>query len=55
MSDIVDIVKMLYSKPLSELSRPELEKRYEDLMNTFIGVLIGSAMTTSEIKELLKK
>lgn len=46
---------MLVDKPIEQMSKEELAKKYEDLLNTFIGVLIGSAMTTDKIKELLKK
>jgi len=54
IDEIREIVLMLYTEPLECMTKEELIKKHEDVMNTFIGVLIGARMTTDRIKSLIE-
>lgn len=48
-------MRMLYEEPLENLTKQELIRKNEDVMNVFIGVLIGSKITTDRIKSLIEE
>ena len=55
MQDIVEILKIIASRPIEEMTLVELRKAYEDMLNVMIGMMIGSRFTTGQIKEIMKK